>query len=337
MSLITSNPFQAFKKSLGKSPVKMIQVASPFITIPGVQMLIEEFGRKRTKFQVLTNLSDINVALSLSNPVAPILLLMEKFGDRIEVKSHPRLHAKLYLCESRAALLGSSNLTFGGMQKNAEINWIVTGRKDDDKKQLLHLRAWFEEAWHRGGKALTSEYLQNTMSTWENTMKQVRAHLTAFIPEPRLAGDYWQKTRKITSRKQWPIKSIEKLLSESDDGSSKNSGRKLIFLKNLGLVDFDEKRVSIIRKMTSQLEMYSLLESGNLSISLNEILRSFISSKSDRMTFRSMAEVLGVLHDDDALRGGIKWLESLGYVKRHRNSSFHEFTLKPKIRELDIG
>ena len=164
----------------------MIQVASPFITNPGVQMLIDEFGRKRTRFQVLTNLSDINVALSLSNPVAPILLLLEKLGDRIEVKSHPRLHAKLYLCEGRAALLGSSNLTFGGMQKNAEINWIVTRRKEEDKEQLRQLGAWFEEAWDKGGRTLTSEYLQNTMSTWEHTMKPLRDRLTAFIPEPRL-------------------------------------------------------------------------------------------------------------------------------------------------------
>ena len=337
MSLITSNPFQAFKKSLGKSPVKLIQVASPFITSPGIQMLIEEFGRKRTRFQVLANLSDFNVALSLSNPVAPILQLMEKFGERIEIKSHPMLHAKMYLCDGKAALLGSSNLTYGGMERNAELNWLIKSRKHDDREQLNHLAAWFEEVWDKAGNALTTEYLQNTMSTWERTMKQVRAHLTAFIPEPRLAGNYWQKTRKITRRNQWPIKAMEKLLSESDEGPSKYSSRKLIFLRNLGLVDFDEKKVVILRKMTSPLEMFTLLESGHLPISLDAILISFPSSKGHRMTYRSIAEALGLLHDDVALRGGVKWLEGLGYIARHHTSGVDEFSLTSKIRELELA
>ncbi|MBW8035638.1 MAG: hypothetical protein FVQ79_08415 [Planctomycetes bacterium] len=336
MRLVTTNPLQTFYDSLGSSPVKTIRVASPFITGPGVSSLIEVFKRKRTQIEILTNLSRFNIALSLSNPVRPLLDLTSALGKRVVIKSQSNLHAKLYLSDGRTALVGSSNLTYGGMQKNAELNWIIAGRRSEDKELLYQLGSWFNKAWNEAGAPLTLNDLNETLTTWERTTEPLRALLIDFIPEPRLGGDYWQKTREITRRKGWSIKAIETLLSESEDGSSKNSSRKLIFLKYLGLVDFDDRKVTILRKMTSQLEMYELLESGHLPVSLDAILRSFTRSNTDRMTYRSIAKALGV-PDDGTLRGCVIWLESLGYIARHHTSSVVEFTIIKQGQNLVIS
>ena len=336
MQLITANPLQTFYNSLGSSPVKTIRIASPFITGPGVNSLIEVFKKKRTQIEILTNLSHFNIALSLSNPIRPLLDLAGALGNRITIKSHPSLHAKLYVSDGRTAMVGSSNLTYGGMQKNAEINWIITGRKGDDKEHLRQLGSWFEEAWSEAGDLLTPKDLKQTMASWESTTERLRALLVDFIPEPRLGGDYWQKTREITRKKEWKRKDIEKKLSEGEGKSAKNATRKLVFLKQLGLLDFSRTSVMIHRKITSPLEMYTLLGEGHLQISLKSIMRSIQSSKSGRMSYKALSKELGV-PNDDALSGSMIWLEKLGYIARHHTSGVDEFSITKPGRGLQKG
>jgi superfamily II DNA or RNA helicase len=70
---------------------------------------------------------------------------------KVKVKLYLRhtLHAKLYLCYPNLrnlpsiAFLGSSNLTFSGLQGQGELNVDV---KDEDACQKL--QEWFEERWH---------------------------------------------------------------------------------------------------------------------------------------------------------------------------------------------
>lgn len=336
MSLITSNPLQEFYDSLGKSPVKQLQVASPYITKPGARMLIEEFGRKRTKFQVLTNLSDFNVALSLSNPIAPILELMKKFGDRVEIKSHPMLHAKIYLCEGKAALLGSSNLTLGGMERNAELNWLVRGRKQGERNQLGKLVAWYQERWDEAGKGLSKRQLLDIEKAWEQVQKRLSGIVGSLVPVPRLGGNYWEKVRKITGRKSWKRVEIQTLLSEKEDNSSQNTFQKLVFLENLGLINFDDKTVTSRGVVRSPLEMFRLLDQGHLEVSLKAILKSFPSGKKGYRSYAELSKELGI-PNDDILHVPVLWLKSLGYLKRRPGSSPYEYSLTSKVKELDLG
>ena len=55
------------------------------------------------------------------------------------------------------------------------------------------------------------------------------------------------------------------------------------------------------------------------------------------MTYRSIAKALGVQHDDIALRGGVNWLESLGYVIRHHMGGVDEFLLTVKAQEINLA
>ncbi len=336
MQLITTNPLQKFYQSLGKSPVKTINIISPFITQPGIRGLIEGFKRKRTRIQILTNLSGLNVALSISDPVTPLLEILDALGDRVHVKSYSNLHAKLYLSEGRAALVGSSNLTYGGMERNTELNWLIQGRKKEDKQQMHLLKTWFDQIWVDAGELLTRKKLESIENTWKKTQARIMGIVAEFMPQPRLGGDYWGKVRIITRRKEWSIKAIEKILSESDAGSAQNTTRKLYFLKQLGLLDFDQKSVTINRKMTSPLEMVTLLENDHLQISLKSILRSIQSSRSGRMSYRALSKDLGV-PDDEALHVSTIWLESLGYIARHHTSGVDEFTITKQGQNLVIS
>ena len=336
MSLITTNPLQTFYDALGKSPVKQLQVASPYITKPGARMLIEEFGRKRTKFQVLTNLSDFNVALALANPIAPILELMRRFGDRIEIKSHSMLHAKMYFCDGKAAILGSSNLTLGGMERNAELNWLVRGAKKEDRNELSNLATWFTHRWGEASGPLSVERLMAIEMAWEKRQRQLMGIFGSLFPEPRLGGDYWGKVHEITGKKLWKLDEIGKLLTVKDDANAQNTYQKLVFLENLGLIEFDDKTVISRGVVKSPLEMYRLLEQGHLEVSLKAILKCFPSGKKGYRSYTNISKALGI-PNDEYLHVPVLWLKSLGYLKRRQGSSPHEFSLTQLVKELDIA
>ncbi len=68
-----------------------------------------------TIIRIITNLSSFFIAVSLSDPISPLLNAIEVLGERIQVRSHVNLHAKLYLMNDTHALVGSSNLTKGGV------------------------------------------------------------------------------------------------------------------------------------------------------------------------------------------------------------------------------
>ena len=208
LQLLTANPLQGFYRALGKSPIKTIVVVSPFITESGIRDLIEGLKRKRTRIKILTNLSGLNIALSLSNPISPLLEVMEVLGDRVDIKSHPILHAKLYLCEERAALVGSSNLTYGGMERNTELNWLINNRKKEDKDRLDHLKTWFEQHWTEAGDPVTRKELESMETTWQQNQGRIQGILAEFRPQPRLGGDYWGKVKQITRRQQWTRKAF---------------------------------------------------------------------------------------------------------------------------------
>ena len=336
MQLITTNPLQKFYQLLGKSSVKTINIVSPFITQPGIRELIQGFRRKRTKIQILTNLSGLNVAMSISDPISPLLEVLDALGDRVDIKSYPNLHAKLYLCEGRAALVGSSNLTYGGMERNIELNWLIEGRKKEDKQQMYLLKTWFDQIWVDAGRLLTRKELESIEDTWVGTQARIMGIVSEFVPEPRLGGNYWDKVRLITRRQEWMMKDIEKKLSEDKDKSAKNATRKLVFLKQLDLLDYDQQSVTILRKMTSPLEMFILLEDGHLQISLKSILSSIHSSKPSRMSYQGLSKKLGV-PNDDPLHIAANWLESLGYIARHHTSGVDEFTITKQGQNLVIS
>ena len=81
-----------------------------------------------------------------------------------------RFHAKIYIFDD-VALLGSSNLTDGGLRSNREA--VICLDQPEDSDAVDELRSLFLELWD-SGNVLTKEKLDVFAGTWEKIRRQTR-------------------------------------------------------------------------------------------------------------------------------------------------------------------
>src|SRR5690606_36871093 len=86
--------------------------------------------------------SDIHLIVSLSPPTSYYALkrLLWRPNVRVDFVASG-LHSKLYILESserRIAVIGSSNLTSGGLHENIETNVIFEGKQGDELEVASH-------------------------------------------------------------------------------------------------------------------------------------------------------------------------------------------------------
>lgn len=79
-----------------------------------------------------------------------------------------RFHAKIFIFEN-AALLGSANLTDGGLQANREA--VIRLDRNEDADDLEDVRALFVELWD-AGQVLTREKLDEFEKTWKELRRR---------------------------------------------------------------------------------------------------------------------------------------------------------------------
>jgi len=118
-------------------------VASPFVTLTKDLAIAANQGKS------ICLLVGLNIA---TNPAA----LRAVFGiPNLAIRYYTRrFHAKIFLFDT-CALVGSSNLTDGGMQSNREATILV-----ESSEQLEEVRALCQELWS-GAPVLTPEVLKN--------------------------------------------------------------------------------------------------------------------------------------------------------------------------------
>jgi PLD-like domain len=148
-----------FQKLIAES--NSLFAASPFVT------LTKDLATAANQGKTVCLLVGLNIA---TNPAA----LRAAFGVpnlAIRYYTH-RFHAKIFLFDA-CALIGSSNLTDGGMQSNREATILV-----DSPEQVAEVRALCQELWS-GAPVLTPEVL-----------KQFEASVTAF-------GQYFNPDTKV--------------------------------------------------------------------------------------------------------------------------------------------
>ncbi len=101
MDLVTEKPFEMLLGAIGKTTVKQMRIASPFITSLGMnEVIIPYFKKRNTNVRIITNLSSFFLIISLSDPISPLLAAMDALGERIQMRSHVNLHAKLFCIAS---------------------------------------------------------------------------------------------------------------------------------------------------------------------------------------------------------------------------------------------
>ena len=107
--------------TLFKSAREELLVCSPYITDYGIRFVQENISpqfQKSGLCTVVTNLTPMNILQGSTEPRA-----LQQLSDRIlnfALWHLPKLHAKIYIADSRSAIVTSANLTRGGVEANYE-------------------------------------------------------------------------------------------------------------------------------------------------------------------------------------------------------------------------
>ena len=120
-----------------------------------------------------------------------------------------RFHAKIYVFD-RGALLGSSNLTDGGLRSNREA--VILLDQDDDADDVDEIRALFVELWN-AALVLTPEKLDG--------FERIQGNSTARHPN-RKRGSRRRSARPSPTTSMSPARRVQKNASSSNtcDGKS---------------------------------------------------------------------------------------------------------------------
>lgn len=177
-----------------------VLLVSPFIKLAPIARLCESLARRNISHQVnvtlITNLSPSSLVQGVLEPVA-LTHLMDAVPQS-RVIHLPRLHAKVYVADSHAAIITSGNLTASGIESNYEYGvciqvpkYVEQARRDVETYAQLgavvsreelqnfaaaaeHVRELQERA-QRETKAALKRALKQALARSEQPILQARA------------------------------------------------------------------------------------------------------------------------------------------------------------------
>ena len=331
MELVTEKPFDMLLDTVRKTTIDKMGIASPFITSLGMnENIVPYFKRRKTNIRIITNLSSFFLAVSLSDPIGPLLTALDALGERIQVRSHGNLHAKLFLVNQTHALVGSSNLTKGGFESNLELNWLFENRKAD-RDFVDKLSEWFEEVWLEAGKDLNKEELLDLREKWASNEKRQKSFFNTVLPAPMIGGDYWGIVKKIAKQSRMRRAKVNNLLQqrEMEEGvTPKNIENKLIFLREIGLISsYDDKWVVVDQFSADKFKDATQL-AKLLSIHIPLLHPVLIAiAEIERATYEDIGKRLKISKNEPQLHAAVCWLEQLKLINRDRKSKQHIFSV----------
>lgn len=108
-----------------------LHIVSPYITEAGTAFITSRVAgatrRLSIDVRVLTDLNPLSVCQGSCDPEA-ILDLVRSFR-RTMIHHLPRVHAKVVIADRAAAMIGSANLTEGGVKENYEYGIIISSQE----------------------------------------------------------------------------------------------------------------------------------------------------------------------------------------------------------------
>lgn len=138
MRIITS-PWRAEFNALVRSATKRVRVAAPFYSEEPVAA-IQRNSKAALKCFLFT--LDSEGVSANSQSVAAIRAIQK--DKTAEVRFIKGLHAKLIVADEKAAIVTSSNLTRGGLERNFEL-----GVRIDERKAVREVAREFDKHWNR--------------------------------------------------------------------------------------------------------------------------------------------------------------------------------------------
>jgi hypothetical protein len=195
-------------EAVGRSTAS-IWLVSPFLSRPITTALIDRAPKgDGVERRFLTALTQRSVEAGVLDPEA--LALLEASGW--ELRSIPNLHAKAVVCDGREALIGSGNLTVGGLGGgNLELgSWLPT---KDVSVVARHLDSWWSEA-----VVIDEQHLEQASSA-----QPKRARSSGWVVGHPLKvdeGDELRATRHLRERRdggRWWLKAMYHETKDSPD------------------------------------------------------------------------------------------------------------------------
>ncbi len=146
-----------------------LTICSPYYTEAGVEKVLDNL-MAHTSLIVLTRLSPSDWVSRVSDPQALLALLdlLSEAGHQIDLHILQRLHAKAYLADSALALVGSSNLSEGGFERNLEIMVRLRGAEAEVVSRLM------EETYRTNARDLLIDQLRTWVEDHQGTVQDVR-------------------------------------------------------------------------------------------------------------------------------------------------------------------
>jgi phosphatidylserine/phosphatidylglycerophosphate/cardiolipin synthase-like enzyme len=137
-----------------------VMICSPFLTMGGIQPLLDRFRQKETvRLDVISRFNEIDCLSGATDPDVFVNLFkigrFKKWNIRIWLVDS--LHAKAIVLGKRAAIIGSANVTIGGLENNLELGVLQTGKSVETIRRHL-------EEYKEIGIELTPEALEAKMS-----------------------------------------------------------------------------------------------------------------------------------------------------------------------------
>lgn len=124
-----------------RAAADLVALASPYLSIRVAQQLAREATRSEAHWRLLTRLDPVAVAGGYLSTDGLRLLL----EAGVQVRTTPRLHAKVYLVDGGFGIVGSANLTGSGLGGSPNANLELSHRLDPAGVGEAH--AQFGEWW----------------------------------------------------------------------------------------------------------------------------------------------------------------------------------------------
>ena len=126
MIQILQSPWASTFESLLHDTKLSLLISSPFISYKSCKRIIDcknlSVLKNDIAFELITDFSLNNIVSGVTSIDACRLLM--NFFSKLSIRFLPSLHAKVYVFDSRAAVVTSGNLTEGGLVNNFEMGAV---------------------------------------------------------------------------------------------------------------------------------------------------------------------------------------------------------------------
>lgn len=316
--------------------VNEIYLCSPFLSVETIRALLDILQQKsQINLKLITKYDPIDLLLNASDQQA-FEYVFEKSAHyqkwNIEVYILNNLHTKAVVLGTKAAIVGSFNLTNSGFHRNQEMGIAIW---DEDSK-IRTIRDRLQDYTKHGDRLSKKDFelfCQNDLPRFEGRVRKIRklmndirkerdAGLQSFVSESDsvnginyLDGIY--AILKFISKKSRSQKECIKWLNERAPREGKEiNAHRLNFIQNLGLVSRTSDRISVsefgkavLRQKSPQKFYRRLVVRYPEFLDLQEQL-----AKQSRVHPKEIAENISY-GGQEYWAARLRWLESLGKVK----------------------